>query len=120
MAMGWTAVIEILKRSTVGDAFMEVVFFFIPLWVAVLIGLFIGWAWKPKWAFLSREKFDIAKVLETASVRLSLTPSFDSSDNWYVDFFWVSLFLAFLLNWVEDFCFIFRFEPCIVHEMEGV
>ncbi|XXG76217.1 hypothetical protein AAC387_Pa08g0619 [Persea americana] len=81
MAMGWTAVIEILKRSTVGDAFMELVFFFIPLWVAVLIGLFIGWAWKPKWAFLSREKFDIAKVSETASVRLSLTPSFDSSDN---------------------------------------
>ncbi|CAL5433558.1 unnamed protein product [Camellia sinensis] len=45
---------EILQRSTIGDVFMLMA----PLWIAILVGVFVGWAWKPKWANLIANSFD--------------------------------------------------------------
>ncbi|THG15916.1 hypothetical protein TEA_008951 [Camellia sinensis var. sinensis] len=47
---------EILQRSTIGDVFMLMA----PLWIAILVGVFVGWAWKPKWANLIANSFDSA------------------------------------------------------------
>lgn len=115
---GWTALIEVLNRPTEGDAWMEFVFFLGPLWVAVLFGIFTGWAWKPKWACLAREKFDGGKISDMASlpsIAMGLISSFSSfvpwisegqkenqtfemkepmkSDNGYVGFWFFCLFL---------------------------
>ncbi|KAL7165648.1 hypothetical protein ACSBR2_041345 [Camellia fascicularis] len=45
---------EILQRPTIGDVFMLMA----PLWIAILVGVFVGWAWKPKWADLIANSFD--------------------------------------------------------------
>lgn len=83
---GWSALIEILKRPTVGDAWMELVSFLGLLWIAVLFGIFTGWAWKPKWACVTREKFDGGKMSDMASlpssIALGLMSSFSSFVPW--------------------------------------
>lgn len=64
MALAWMALFD---RPKVGDALMGVVTFLGPLWVAVVFGVLVGWAWKPKWVKLAKEKFDNAKALDKAS-----------------------------------------------------
>ncbi|XWS61495.1 hypothetical protein CRYUN_Cryun07bG0130600 [Craigia yunnanensis] len=54
--MGLVSVfLEILRKPTIGDALSELMMFVAPLWVAVIVGVLVGWAWKPKWANLGRE-----------------------------------------------------------------
>ncbi|XP_042506513.1 uncharacterized protein LOC122082803 [Macadamia integrifolia] len=65
-----SAFFDILERPTIGDVFRELVMFFSPLWIAVLIGLVIGWSWKPRWATLGRDKMDFLVSCPT-----SLLPS---------------------------------------------
>ncbi|KAG1354070.1 stAR-related lipid transfer protein 7, mitochondrial-like [Cocos nucifera] len=50
MALILDALIEILRKPTVGDVVTELALFATPLWIAVLVGLFVGWAWRPRWA----------------------------------------------------------------------
>ncbi|GAB4858109.1 hypothetical protein Ancab_016011 [Ancistrocladus abbreviatus] len=45
----------ILKRPTLWDVVMELMIFVVPLWIAVAVGVVVGWAWRPKWINLSRE-----------------------------------------------------------------
>lgn len=54
----WSILLEILKRPTFGDVLAELVMFVIPLWIAVIVGVLVGWAWKPKWANLGRTMLD--------------------------------------------------------------
>lgn len=42
--------IEILKKPAIGEIFSELAIFFAPLWIALAVGLFVGWAWRPSWA----------------------------------------------------------------------
>ncbi|KAJ8468009.1 hypothetical protein OPV22_030561 [Ensete ventricosum] len=42
--------LEILRRPTVADVAVELAAFVAPLWIAVLAGLLLGWAWRPRWA----------------------------------------------------------------------
>ncbi|XP_022722159.1 uncharacterized protein LOC111279443 [Durio zibethinus] len=54
--MGLVSVfMEILRKPTLGDVLSELMMFIAPLWVAVIVGVFVGWAWKPKWANLGRD-----------------------------------------------------------------
>ncbi|XVE58181.1 hypothetical protein DITRI_Ditri04bG0149700 [Diplodiscus trichospermus] len=54
--MGTVSVfLEILTKPTFGEAFSELMMFITPLWVAVIVGVLVGWAWKPNWANLGRE-----------------------------------------------------------------
>ncbi|XP_058105009.1 uncharacterized protein LOC131248650 [Magnolia sinica] len=88
MALVWTSLFEILRKPTVGDVVAELVLYLGPLWIAVLIGLVVGWAWKPKWAYLGREKSDCGEkspVSEDLSLQappsssgFSLMPSLNS------------------------------------------
>lgn len=50
MALILDALIEILRKPTIGDIVSELTLFATPLWVAVFVGLVVGWAWKPRWA----------------------------------------------------------------------
>ncbi|KAG0460676.1 hypothetical protein HPP92_020973, partial [Vanilla planifolia] len=50
MALTLNALIEILGRPTFGGVVSELIVFAAPLWVALVVGLLVGWAWKPRWA----------------------------------------------------------------------
>ncbi|KAG5255311.1 Polyketide cyclase/dehydrase and lipid transport superfamily protein [Salix suchowensis] len=66
MALG-SVLLEILQRPTVGEVLGEILIFVIPLWVAVAIGVIVGWAWRPKWASnLSGEMLLDSKVSKEA------------------------------------------------------
>ncbi|XVE64577.1 hypothetical protein DITRI_Ditri07aG0111600 [Diplodiscus trichospermus] len=54
--MGLVSVfLDILRKPTIGGVVSELLMFVAPLWVAVIVGVLVGWAWKPKWANLGRE-----------------------------------------------------------------
>lgn len=85
MALG-SVLLEILQRPTIGEVLSEILIFVIPLWVAVAVGVLVGWAWKPKWASnLSREMLLDSKVSKeakkegefSATTRSSVIPSFN-------------------------------------------
>lgn len=42
--------LEIFRRPTIVEVLGELVFFMAPLWIAVFVGVLVGWAWKPNWA----------------------------------------------------------------------
>ncbi|KAJ1409284.1 START-like domain superfamily [Sesbania bispinosa] len=45
------SMLGILQRpTTVVDIFGDLMVFITPLWIAVIFGVVVGWAWKPKWA----------------------------------------------------------------------
>ncbi|KAK2998628.1 hypothetical protein RJ639_023587 [Escallonia herrerae] len=47
-----SAILEILQRPTIGDVLTELMMLMTPLWIAVFVGVLVGWAWRPKWANL--------------------------------------------------------------------
>ncbi|KAI3843580.1 hypothetical protein MKX03_022405 [Papaver bracteatum] len=69
-----SALFEVLKGPTIGNVFTELLLFLGPLWIAVLVGVVVGWAWKPKWATLGKDKLDY-----TMSKASSLSVGFISS-----------------------------------------
>ncbi|WVZ83555.1 hypothetical protein U9M48_030690 [Paspalum notatum var. saurae] len=40
----------VFRHQTLGGAALELAALAAPLWVAALVGLLIGWAWRPRWA----------------------------------------------------------------------
>lgn len=74
---------EILQRPTIGGVLGELVLFVAPVWIAVIVGVLVGWAWKPKWANLGKDFSDCPKENSSESpnsycVRRSSVPSLDS------------------------------------------
>ncbi|KAL3499139.1 hypothetical protein ACH5RR_038232 [Cinchona calisaya] len=47
-----SALVEIFRRpsTSIWDVITELFMFAAPLWIAVLVGVLVGWSWKPKWA----------------------------------------------------------------------
>eukprot|EP01018_Ginkgo_biloba_P010598 Gb_26664 [translate_table: standard] len=43
---------QIFRKPAVLETFLDVVMCVVPIWLAVMIGLIVGWSWKPKWAGL--------------------------------------------------------------------
>lgn len=50
--MAWvlSSIMEILNRPNTWRIVSDLLLFVSPLWLAVFIGLLVGWAWKPDWA----------------------------------------------------------------------
>lgn len=46
---------DVLERPTMVGVWTGVMVFLGPIWVAFVIGVLVGWAWKPKWATMGRE-----------------------------------------------------------------
>ena len=62
-----SVLLEILRRPTIGDVLAELMMFMAPLWIAVVVGVLVGWTWKPKWANLGREMLDCSSVPSNSS-----------------------------------------------------
>lgn len=45
-------VVEFLKRPSIAETFVDILLCAVPIWVAVMIGLVIGWSWRPRWTGL--------------------------------------------------------------------
>ncbi|KAG8374509.1 hypothetical protein BUALT_Bualt10G0002200 [Buddleja alternifolia] len=45
-----SVLLEILRKPTIGDMMVELMVFMAPIWIAVFVGVLVGWAWKPNWA----------------------------------------------------------------------
>ncbi|KAH6788120.1 Polyketide cyclase/dehydrase and lipid transport superfamily protein [Perilla frutescens var. hirtella] len=52
----WTGlnndVMEFFNNTAMMEAFVDVLVCAVPIWVAVMIGLLIGWSWRPRWTGL--------------------------------------------------------------------
>ncbi|RWR86593.1 START domain-containing protein [Cinnamomum micranthum f. kanehirae] len=40
---------EFMKRPALMEAFIDILLCAVPIWLAVMIGLVIGWSWRPRW-----------------------------------------------------------------------
>lgn len=49
---------EIFQGPTIAGVVGELVMLMVPVWIAVIVGILVGWAWKPKWANLGKELLD--------------------------------------------------------------
>lgn len=65
---------EILGRPRIVDVLGELMILIAPLWIAVIVGVLVGWTWKPKWANLGRD----SKSTSTSFSLLGSIPSFNS------------------------------------------
>nr|XP_010934199.1 uncharacterized protein LOC105054408 [Elaeis guineensis] len=88
MALILDALIEILRKPTVGNVVAELALFAAPLWIAVLVGLFVGWAWRPRWAAglvggqnvtLGGRRVHLSETLSVDSFKAQLPSSISSS-----------------------------------------
>lgn len=61
-----SAMFEILQRPTIAGVVGELMMFMAPLWIAVIVGVLVGWSWRPKWADLGRELL-VSSVSSTAA-----------------------------------------------------
>lgn len=43
---------ELLRKPSVMETFVDIVLCAVPIWLAVMIGLVIGWSWRPRWTGL--------------------------------------------------------------------
>eukprot|EP00271_Cylindrocystis_brebissonii_P005019 TRINITY_DN16975_c0_g1_i1.p1 TRINITY_DN16975_c0_g1~~TRINITY_DN16975_c0_g1_i1.p1 ORF type:complete len:872 (+),score=132.90 TRINITY_DN16975_c0_g1_i1:1242-3857(+) len=40
------------QHAQLADAIMDILFLLLPIWLSVLVGLIVGWTWRPRWAGL--------------------------------------------------------------------
>lgn len=74
-----SAVLEILQKPTIGDVVIELMVLMAPIWAAVLVGVLVGWAWKPKWVNLKVDSLDSSNKSTMAFPQFSASiPSFTS------------------------------------------
>ncbi|KAJ0035450.1 hypothetical protein Pint_24671 [Pistacia integerrima] len=43
---------EFLKRPSITETFVDILLCAVPIWLAVMIGMVIGWSWRPRWTGL--------------------------------------------------------------------
>ena len=43
---------DFMKKPAVVETLVDVLLCSVPIWVAVMIGLVIGWSWRPRWTGL--------------------------------------------------------------------
>nr|GLL27463.1 uncharacterized protein LOC109179992 [Ipomoea trifida] len=71
-----SALLGILQKPTIGDVIIEMMLFMAPIWIAIVVGVLVGWSWRPSWASLSGVKdcFDstLSSSSKTFSSRISL------------------------------------------------
>ncbi|KAL8053280.1 hypothetical protein ABFS82_05G061400 [Erythranthe guttata] len=76
-----SAFLEILQRPNFGDVIFELIVFTTPIWVAVFVGVLLGWAWKPNWANLKLDFLDsAAKISKGDANNSSLSSTNSGSD----------------------------------------
>ncbi|KAJ0254766.1 Polyketide cyclase/dehydrase and lipid transport superfamily protein [Hirschfeldia incana] len=43
---------DFIRRTSVTETFVDILICAVPIWLAVMIGLLIGWSWRPRWTGL--------------------------------------------------------------------
>lgn len=43
---------EFMKRPSIAETLVDILLCAVPIWLAVMIGLVIGWSWRPRWTGL--------------------------------------------------------------------
>ncbi|KAL0324606.1 UNVERIFIED_CONTAM: hypothetical protein Scaly_2427700 [Sesamum calycinum] len=100
MALGSTF-LEILQRPTIGDVVFELMVFMAPIWIAVVVGVLVGWAWKPKWANLNVDFLDsTAKGGESNNKSRMVLPQFSAS---MPSLSSLKLPVPTCISWISDF-----------------
>lgn len=85
------ALVEILQRPSIGEVILELGMFMAPIWIAVVFGVLVGWAWKPKWANL-----DLAPGTDVTSSSGMLLQNLSSG------FASISTLKLQLLPWIKE------------------
>jgi len=44
--------VDFLKKPWIAETFVDILLCAVPIWLAVMIGLVIGWSWRPRWTGL--------------------------------------------------------------------
>lgn len=84
------ALLEILNKPSIGEFMVGILVFMGPVWIAFLLGLMVGWAWKPRWvsSVVSKFKFlspalgspsEVLATTQTSDLLKVQTKGFDSS-----------------------------------------
>lgn len=64
-----SALLEILQGPSIVEVLGELLNFITPLWIAVIIGVIVGWVWKPKWVnLIGRDMSDVSLSKEDSSL----------------------------------------------------
>lgn len=88
---------EIFQRPTIAGVLGELVTLMAPVWIAVIVGVLVGWAWKPKWANLGMELLDGSK--ESSPVSTASSSTFASS---IPSFNPLKMQLPTCISWISD------------------
>lgn len=48
----YSYIMQILKKPSFTETFVDILLCAVPIWLAVMIGLLIGWSWRPRWTGL--------------------------------------------------------------------
>lgn len=48
----YSYLIQSLKKPSFTETFVDILLCAVPIWLAVMIGLLIGWSWRPRWTGL--------------------------------------------------------------------
>ncbi|KAK9122336.1 hypothetical protein Syun_019953 [Stephania yunnanensis] len=91
-----SVLLKILRGPSIWDVFMELMLFLGPIWVAVVVGVVVGWAWKPKWVNLGREKLSSLMLKEESSFGFSSLCSSVPSLNQ------LKMQLPSCISWISD------------------
>ncbi|KAL0340926.1 UNVERIFIED_CONTAM: hypothetical protein Sradi_4609400 [Sesamum radiatum] len=75
------AFLEILKRPTIWAMIIGMIQFLGPIWVAFLVGIMVGWVWKPRWASLGNCKFEFSAPSSPAALAPSPVQGFGSTQS---------------------------------------
>lgn len=73
-----SALLEILQRPTFGEVILELGMFMAPIWIAVLVGVLVGWSWKPKWANLAIDSVPTTHVASSGMLLQNLSSGFST------------------------------------------
>lgn len=44
--------LDFVKKPSIIETFVDILLCSVPIWLAVVIGLLIGWSWRPRWTGL--------------------------------------------------------------------
>ncbi|RWW80208.1 hypothetical protein BHE74_00011470 [Ensete ventricosum] len=48
----YTDFVDLMRKPAVVEPLIDILLCAVPIWVAVMIGLVIGWSWRPRWTGL--------------------------------------------------------------------
>lgn len=48
----YSDLMNFLKKPSFTETFVDILLCAVPIWLAVMIGLLIGWSWRPRWTGL--------------------------------------------------------------------